>query len=112
MWELQEVYVPVSKCSPDFSPIMSILTYTAKRLLPGMRFPLSSYCDPLSPARAVLLAQLHAEQLLLSLPGTGMPMSSSVVPHVSLEDLLTRAYAFQRRGLPQEKPAKHINLKI
>jgi hypothetical protein len=54
--------------------IMSILTYTAKRLLPGTLFPLSSSCGPLCPDRAVL-------------PGRGMPMSSSCGP--------TRALAHQ-----------------
>jgi hypothetical protein len=93
----------------DLSPIVSILTYTTKRLLPG-----SSSTDFICPTRAVL----HGTHLLLSsscgplhptramLPGRYMQMRSSCGPLFP-----ARALAHQRRWLPQEMP-EHINLKI
>jgi hypothetical protein len=41
-------------CSLDLSLLMHILTYTEKFLLPGTYVPMSSFCSPLCPTRAVL----------------------------------------------------------
>jgi hypothetical protein len=94
---LREAHVPVSKCSPDLSHIMSILTYTAKWLL-------SSSCGPPRPARVVLPRTC----MLMSSscgpprparvvhPWTRMPMSSSGGPPRP-----TRALAHQGVHLPE-----------
>jgi hypothetical protein len=42
----------------------------------------------------------------------GMPMSSSVIPQVPLEHLLTGTNDSRRRGLPKKMPSEHINLKF
>jgi hypothetical protein len=78
---LREVYVPVSKCSPDLISIMSILTYTARRLM-------SSSCGPPRPAIAMLF-------------GIGMPMSSSSGPPCPAKALAHRDVYFSEALAPQ-----------
>jgi hypothetical protein len=67
---------------------MSMLTFTAKWLIPGTSFPLSSSCSPPRPARA-LLPGTHSPLSSFSgpprparsvLPGTGILMTSSRSP--------------------------------
>jgi hypothetical protein len=104
--------VPVSKCSPDLSSIMSIVTYTAERFLSRSCGPPRPAIEKCSLGRALRRAAQAVPHVLLQWCSPGRPCQLAALAVPKSRDLLTGTYASRRRGLPKKMSAEHINLKI